>query len=143
MGIKMAATDLKNTLEWVKAVRPRWASPVVLQVRQQHYASYKSFPHTSLYSSGDLFVDPFGTTTYSQIGRFNTSGYIHNGVRIPSGVDWLDYLGSTKNSNARTGFCFNSVPNMPPIFKGAPSNGKVTIPCGNNLEEYKVRWPFL
>jgi hypothetical protein len=83
-------------------------------------------------------ADPFGTTSYSQIGRFNTSGTIHNGVRVPSGVDWLDYLGSTKILNARTGFCFNSGPNMPPVFKAGPTNGTISIPCGSELEEYKV-----
>jgi hypothetical protein len=86
-----------------------------------------------------LFQDPFGTTSYAQIGRFNTSGTIHNGVRVPSGVDWLDFLGSTQILNARTGFCFNSGPNMPPVFKGGPMDGIVSIPCGSNLKEYKVR----
>ena len=59
---------------------------------------------------------------------------------MPSGVDWLDFLGSTKNLNARTGFCFNSGPNMPPSYKGGPANDTVRIPCGSNLKEYKVRY---
>jgi hypothetical protein len=83
-------------------------------------------------------ADPYGTSTYAQIGRFNTSGEVFNGVKVPSGVDWLDFLGSTQILNARTGFCFNTAPNLPPVFKAGPTNGTVTIPCGGSLEEYKV-----
>ena len=97
-----------------------------------------TFMPTVFYIS-PFFQDPFGTTSYAQIGRFNTSGTIFNGVRVPSGVDWLDFLGSTQILNARTGFCFNSGPNMPPVFKGGPTDGIVKIPCGSNLKEYKVR----
>jgi hypothetical protein len=57
---------------------------------------------------------------------------------VPSGVDWLDFLGSTLILNARTGFCFNTAPNLPPVFKAGPTNGTVSIPCGGSLEEYKV-----
>lgn len=84
---------------------------------------------------------PYQYTQYAQIGRFNQTGNTHNGVTIPSGVDFLDFLGSTKKKNgqsARSGFCFNSRPNIPPIFKAGPMNGTITIPCRGKLEEYKV-----
>jgi hypothetical protein len=97
-----------------------------------HYIPLRFFRDILFYTA------PFGTATYAQIGRFNTSGNVHNGVRISSGVDWLDFLGSTAILDSRTGFCFNSGPNMPPVFKGRPTNGTVSIPCGGNLEEYKV-----
>jgi hypothetical protein len=87
------------------------------------------------------YPSPYQNTQYAQIGRFNETGNTHRGVLIPSGIDFLDFLGSTKKKNgqsARAGFCFNSRPNIPPIFKAGPTDGLITIPCKGNLEEYKV-----
>jgi len=84
---------------------------------------------------------PYKYTQYAQIGRFNTTGNTHNGVTIPSGVDFLSFLGSEKKKNgqsARSGFCFNSRPNIPPIFKAGPRDGLINVPCGGDLPEYKV-----
>jgi hypothetical protein len=84
--------------------------------------------------------ESLGVTTYAQMGRFGYDGSVFTSVSSPSGVDWLDFLGSTQYQNPqnpRKEFCFNARPNFPPVCQGCPLNDELTIPCGGNLPEYK------